>query len=124
MSPTARPDIVVPDLFVSVIVPHYNDLAALRHCHAKLMLQSWPRDRFEIVIADNMSACGLDAVRDAAPSAIVVAAHMRGAGPETRPSPPVMVRSWRFWIVTACRRPTGSRAAWPPWISMISSAAR
>jgi GT2 family glycosyltransferase len=81
MSPTARPDIVVPDLFVSVIVPHYNDLAALRHCHAKLMLQSWPRDRFEIVIADNMSACGLDAVRDAAPSAIVVAAHIRGAGP-------------------------------------------
>ena len=67
--------------FISVIIPHYNDLEALAVCYGRLRRQTWPAERFEIVIADNMSACGLAAVRQAAPSAIVVLAEIQGAGP-------------------------------------------
>ena len=41
--------ITVGPQFVSVIVPHYNDLAGLRLCHDRLLAQTWPPDRFEIV---------------------------------------------------------------------------
>jgi GT2 family glycosyltransferase len=67
--------------FVSVVIPHYNDVVALARCHDHLRQQTWPSDRFEIVVADNMSACGLDAVRMAAPSATIVLAPVQGAGP-------------------------------------------
>ncbi len=67
--------------YVSVVIPHYNDLAALRNCVDLLERQTYPRDRFEIVIADNNSKCGLDAVRQAAPTAIVTSAPEQGAGP-------------------------------------------
>jgi glycosyltransferase involved in cell wall biosynthesis len=67
--------------FVSVVIPHYNDLARLRVCHAQLLAQTWPRELFEIVVADNNSACGLNAVQEAAPSALVVPAPIQGAGP-------------------------------------------
>jgi GT2 family glycosyltransferase len=40
---------------VSVIIPHYRDLAALQTCLEKLMAQTFPRDEFEIVVADNGS---------------------------------------------------------------------
>jgi glycosyltransferase involved in cell wall biosynthesis len=53
----------------------------LRVCHAQLLAQSWPRDQFEIIVADNNSACGLAAVQEAAPSALVVPAPIQGAGP-------------------------------------------
>ena len=67
--------------FVSVVIPHYDDLIALRLCHARLLAQTWPRTAFEIVVADNNSRCGLAAVQAAAPSAIVVHAPVQGAGP-------------------------------------------
>lgn len=67
--------------FVSVVIPHYNDLDRLRVCHARLLAQSWPHEQFEIVVADNNSACGLAAVQQAAPSALVVPAPIQGAGP-------------------------------------------
>jgi glycosyltransferase involved in cell wall biosynthesis len=67
--------------FVSVVIPHYNDLIGLRICYARLLSQTWPRDDFEIVVADNNSACGIQAVRDAVPSALVVPAPIQGAGP-------------------------------------------
>jgi glycosyltransferase involved in cell wall biosynthesis len=66
---------------VSVVIPHYNDLAGLEICHARLVKQTWPREDFEIVVADNNSACGIEAVRAAAPSATVVPAPVQGAGP-------------------------------------------
>ncbi|MBY0337408.1 MAG: glycosyltransferase [Acetobacteraceae bacterium] len=67
--------------FVSVIIPHYNDLAGLGLCLPALAAQTWPRDRFEIVIADNNSRCGIEAVRAAAPGCRVVPAPIQGAGP-------------------------------------------
>jgi glycosyltransferase involved in cell wall biosynthesis len=66
---------------VSVVIPHYNDLAGLGICHAHLTRQTWPRGDFEIIVADNNSACGIEAVRQAAPGAAVVPAPVQGAGP-------------------------------------------
>jgi GT2 family glycosyltransferase len=66
---------------VCVIVPHLDDLARLLVCMAALRQQTLPRSAFEIIIADNGSACGIDAVRAAAPDAHVVEAAVRGAGP-------------------------------------------
>lgn len=66
----------------SVIIPHYNDLDNLVRCVALLQGQSIGRDRFEIVVADNNSPIGIDAVRQAVgDGAIVVAAPEQGAGP-------------------------------------------
>lgn len=67
--------------FVSVIIPHFNDLANLRLCLAALARQSWPASGFEVVVGDNNSAIGLAAVRQACPGALVVEAPIQGAGP-------------------------------------------
>ena len=67
--------------YVSVIIPHYNDLEALAVCAASLRLQSWPAERMEVIIADNNSACGVEAVRRAAAGYRVVQAPIQGAGP-------------------------------------------
>lgn len=71
----------VRDIAVSVIIPHYNDLEGLRVCYTRLEAQTWPRDDFEIVVADNNSACGITAVQSICPNAIVVPAPIQGAGP-------------------------------------------
>ncbi len=65
---------------VSVVIPHFNDLANLRTCYRHLMKQSWPADRVELIVADNNSSCGLGAVREAVPNAVVVPAPVQGAG--------------------------------------------
>jgi cellulose synthase/poly-beta-1,6-N-acetylglucosamine synthase-like glycosyltransferase len=67
--------------FVSVVIPHYNDLDALSTCIASLQRQTWPVESMEIIIADNNSACGIDAVIAAAPGCRVVEAPIQGAGP-------------------------------------------
>ncbi len=69
-------------LLVSVIVPHYDDLANLKQCIGLLAAQTLPRSQFEIVVADNNSSCGLSEVeRVCKPLARVVPAPIRGAGP-------------------------------------------
>ncbi|MEZ5855665.1 MAG: glycosyltransferase [Hyphomicrobiaceae bacterium] len=67
--------------FVSVIVPHLDDVVRLSRLMSALSAQTWPRDAFEIIVADNGSGCGIDVVRAAARGARVVAAPERGAGP-------------------------------------------
>ena len=47
----------------SVIVPHLDDYENLDACLAMLQEQSFPSDRTEVVVADNGSSRGLDAVR-------------------------------------------------------------
>jgi GT2 family glycosyltransferase len=47
---------------VSVIVPHYNDLARLDVCLAALERQTYPAADFEIIVSDNASPCGHAAV--------------------------------------------------------------
>lgn len=82
MRPTgADPDLGAPP-HVSVIVPHYNDLEALDRCLAALQAQTYPADRFEIIVADNASPAGADAVeRVIRARARLVTVHERGAGP-------------------------------------------
>lgn len=68
--------------FVSVIIPHYNDLENLRVCLELLAEQTYPRADFEIVVADNNSRCGLPPVEAiAAGTARVILAAEQGAGP-------------------------------------------
>lgn len=68
--------------FVSVIVPHYQDLDGLRICLASLEAQNYPRDRFEVVVGDNNSPIGVAAVTEAvAGRARVVVVTEKGAGP-------------------------------------------
>lgn len=68
--------------YVSVIVPHYDDLASLDRCLAALRAQSYPAERFEVIVADNMSPVGHEAVaRLIGDRARLVSVAERGAGP-------------------------------------------
>ena len=67
---------------VSVIIPHYRDLTALNTCLASLVRQSYPADRFEIIVADNGSDEGPKAIEAViAGRAKFVVVPERGAGP-------------------------------------------
>ena len=67
---------------VSVIVPHYSDLAGLDRCLEALERQSYPRDRFEIIVGDNNSPQGREAVEQAvAGRARLTIVIEKGAGP-------------------------------------------
>lgn len=67
--------------FVSVIIPHYNDLDHLEHCLESLRRQTLPQERFEVIVADNNSVGGVQAVERTAPDVNVVHAPEQGAGP-------------------------------------------
>jgi GT2 family glycosyltransferase len=67
--------------FVSVIIPHYNDLDHLVHCLESLRRQSVPRERYEVIVADNNSTGGVQAVERITEDVIVIAAGEQGAGP-------------------------------------------
>ena len=45
-----------------MIVPHYDDLASLDRCLSARRGQTYPAERFEIIVADNMSPIGAKAV--------------------------------------------------------------
>ncbi|MGH7010819.1 MAG: glycosyltransferase, partial [Caulobacteraceae bacterium] len=67
---------------VSVVVPHFHDLVGLALCLSSLHAQSWPRERFEIIVADNDSPEGQEAVEGViAGRARLVLVKERGAGP-------------------------------------------
>jgi GT2 family glycosyltransferase len=67
---------------VSVIVPHLNDYGNLDACLTLLEAQSFPGDRTEIIVADNGSSRGLDAVRRIVGlRGRVIEVAERGAGP-------------------------------------------
>jgi glycosyltransferase involved in cell wall biosynthesis len=66
--------------FISVIVPHFNDLENLASCLALLNRQTLPRDRYEIIVADNNSSCGFAAVTEVCCGfARIVSAPIQGA---------------------------------------------
>ena len=67
---------------VSVIVPHYSDLTGLSLCLDALERQTFPREDYEIIVADNTSPEGQDAVMGViAGRARLVIVEERGAGP-------------------------------------------
>jgi GT2 family glycosyltransferase len=66
---------------ISVIVPHYNDLARLGVCLTALGRQTYPADDVEIIVSDNASPCGQAAVEAAiAGRARLTVTHQPGAG--------------------------------------------
>ncbi len=70
------------DGLVSVIVPHLDDYENLDACLRLLQDQTFPKDRTEIVVVDNGSSRGVDAVRRIVGGrARVIEAAERGAGP-------------------------------------------
>jgi GT2 family glycosyltransferase len=67
---------------VSVIVPHLNDYDNLGACLTLLQAQSFPGDRTEVIVADNGSSRGFDAVRQIVGGrGRVIEVAERGAGP-------------------------------------------
>jgi GT2 family glycosyltransferase len=67
---------------VTVVVPHYEDLENLDLCLTDLTRQTYPRDAFEIIVADNASPSGVPAVERAiAGRARLVVVDEKGAGP-------------------------------------------
>jgi glycosyltransferase involved in cell wall biosynthesis len=69
-------------LLVSVIVPHYNAPDALALCLDRLERQTLPRERYEIVVADNQSPQGKAAIEAVIRGrARLVIVEERGAGP-------------------------------------------
>jgi GT2 family glycosyltransferase len=67
---------------VSVVVPHYQDLVSLDACLAALTAQTFPKDEYEIVVADNNSPVGIAAVEATiAGRARLTVATEKGAGP-------------------------------------------
>jgi GT2 family glycosyltransferase len=71
-----------PPDFVSVVVPHLDDYDNLDACLTLLAAQSFPGDRMEIVVADNGSSRGIEAVRRIVGArGRVIEVAERGAGP-------------------------------------------
>src|SRR5258708_19979412 len=66
---------------ISVVIPHYNDLEHLVCCLDSLRRQTLPRERFEVIVADNNSVGGVAAVQRVAGDMLVVPAPEQGAGP-------------------------------------------
>jgi cellulose synthase/poly-beta-1,6-N-acetylglucosamine synthase-like glycosyltransferase len=67
---------------VSVIVPHLNDYDNLDACLTLIGAQTFPGDRTEVIVADNGSSRGLDAVCEIVGSrGRVIEVAERGAGP-------------------------------------------
>jgi len=99
------------DPMISVVVPHYQDLSGLRLCLEALGRQTYPSDRYEIIVADNSSPVGLDAVLDAvAGRARVVVVEQKGAGP-TRNGAAACARGEILAFTDADCRPE------PEWLS-------
>lgn len=69
-------------LAASVVIPHYNDPASLDLCLNAIEAQTLSRERFEVIVADNASPCGLEAVRAIVRDrAKLVEVSEQGAGP-------------------------------------------
>lgn len=66
--------------FVSVVLPSYNSRSTIAECLSSLQQQSYPRDRYEIIVADNGSRDGtLDVVRKQFPAVRIVTAQQKGS---------------------------------------------
>lgn len=81
-SSEARTTAAQKRIAVSVVVPHYQDLANLDACLELLRRQTLPADRFEIIVVDNRSPVGLAQVEAVvAGRARLLENPVKGAGP-------------------------------------------
>ncbi|MHB8528234.1 MAG: glycosyltransferase family 2 protein [Caulobacteraceae bacterium] len=96
---------------VSVIVPHLSDLKGLDRCLGALERQTWPKDGFEVVVADNASPEGREAVEWAiAGRARLVVVGERGAGPARNGAVAASTGDVLAFIDSDCR-------AQPEWLA-------
>jgi len=68
-------------LTVSVIVPHYDDVAALNRCLQSLEAQTYPKNKVEIIVADNDTPGGLGEMPKEFPDIKFLIVRERGAAP-------------------------------------------
>jgi O-antigen biosynthesis protein len=67
--------------FVSVVVPCYNGMRTVGDCLSSLANQSYPRDRFEVLVADNGSTDGTcEYIRESFPWVNLVHSTQKGSG--------------------------------------------
>lgn len=78
--PTARGDAAVEAPFVSVVIPVKNGAGKLEHCLASLREQSYPADRFEVIVADGASTDATVAIARDAGAHVVPNARQTVAG--------------------------------------------
>jgi glycosyltransferase involved in cell wall biosynthesis len=91
-------------MHVSVIVPHYNDLEALDICLSALADQTFPAERTEIIVADNASPQGRQAVAELVGNrARLVTVELRGAGPARNGGAEVSTGEILAFIDSDCR---------------------
>lgn len=64
---------------ISVVVPHFDQKALLALCLHSLERQTLPRERYEIIVGDNMTPGGVEDLELQFPRVIFVAARDRGA---------------------------------------------
>ena len=75
-------DVEMPRPLVSVIVPHYQDLVQLDACLSALERQTFDRNAFEIIVADNNSPVGEARVAEVIGGrARMTVIDQKGAGP-------------------------------------------
>jgi len=60
VSPSGSPTAELPS--VSVVIPVYRDWAALAGCLEALSRQTYPSDRFEVIVVDNLGGLSLEAL--------------------------------------------------------------
>lgn len=65
--------------FVSVIVPVYNDAARIHMCIAALLAQTYPRERYEVLVVDNGSTDDTRAVVARFPVTLLVEDTTKGS---------------------------------------------
>jgi glycosyltransferase involved in cell wall biosynthesis len=63
--------------FVSVIVPVYNDRRRIVTCIRALLAQTYPRDRYEVIVVDNGSTDGTAEVAAREPVTVLVERRIR-----------------------------------------------
>ncbi len=66
---------------VSIVIPHFNQLALLEKCLESLERQTLPRSRYQIIVADNGAPGGLGRLIADYPDVEFVEAQERGAAP-------------------------------------------
>lgn len=73
----AMPDGVVP--FVSVIIPVYNDFSRLEVCLRALEKQTYPQDKYEVIVVDNGSDRPIESVADTFSKVRIAREEKRGS---------------------------------------------
>jgi glycosyltransferase involved in cell wall biosynthesis len=64
---------------VSVVIPHFNQTGLLAKCLDRLARQSIGRERYEVIVADNGTPGGVDAVRALFPDFVFTSVAEKGA---------------------------------------------